>query len=482
MSGDWTAGRAAWRSTAPGRELWLAAGAVAAAAFAGAALVAHPALFASAAVAAAAAGIALYEPRALGPLLALALPLEISKLAFPFLRTRAELGGGLPPTSVVDATRLVVALAALVWLVRPMRPRAQVVPGSPLVLPLALLLAVSSLSALYAADVAAARTESLRLLFSLGMFGLVPFFVRDRTALRWTLAAFVASAAALSVVAAWQAASGRFLWNEGLGLYGERRVNTTFADPNHFARFLLEGAVVALALWTVARGRVRLLAAAAVALCLLALIFTGSRAAWIIGIVALPAAAWSMPLARRTRLRLLAGGAAVVLLAVGALAATSPFFSKRVDTFAFGVEASGARPYLVRAGLDMFADHPLAGVGAGGYQAAFQDDYIRYKDPKIKANITISHTALVTTMAELGAVGLAALAFLAARWALYLRSLLRRADRELRALLAALAVASIVIFLSAQSEGRFLEDPYLWFVAGLVVAIEAMVRAPVRPA
>ena len=95
-----------------------------------------------------AAGVALYEPRTLGPLLALALPLEITKLWFPFLQTRSELGGGLPPTSVVDAGRLVVALAFVVWLVRPRRPRADVAPSSPLTLPLALLFAVYALSTL----------------------------------------------------------------------------------------------------------------------------------------------------------------------------------------------------------------------------------------------------------------------------------------------------------------------------------------------
>src|SRR5205085_398757 len=55
--------------------------------------------------------------------------------------------------------------------------------------------------------------------------------------------------AALSLVGIYEEAAEKFLWNEGLGLYGERRINATFADPNHFARFLLEGIVVALVLW-----------------------------------------------------------------------------------------------------------------------------------------------------------------------------------------------------------------------------------------
>ena len=72
---------------------------------------------------------------------------------------------------------------------------------------------------------------------------------------------------------------------------------------------------------------------------------------------------------------MLGTGAAALVVAALTVAAFSPFFTKRVNTFTFGVEASGARPYLVKAGLNMFADHPLTGVGAGGYQTSFEDDY-----------------------------------------------------------------------------------------------------------
>ena len=457
-------------------EAWLVAGVLGAAVFGIAALYGNAAAFGCAAVGSLAAGVAFYEPRAIGPMLALALPLEITKLWVPFLQTRSELGGGLPPTSVVDAGRLVVALAFAVWVLRPGRARAGVLPSSPLTLPLALLFAVYALSTLYAIDVPAARTESLRLLFSLGGFALVPFFVRDGASLRWTLYAVVCSAAALAIAGVYQQITGNFFWNEGLGLFGERRINTTFADPNHFARFLLEGIVVALALWFFVERRVKLLLAPAMALSLLTLVFTGSRGAWIVGAVALPVMVMALPIERALRLRMLGMGAALLVVAALVVAAFSPFFTKRINTFTFGVEASGARPYLVKAGLNMFADHPLAGVGAGGYQTSFEDDYYRYKDPKIKANVTISHTSLVTLMAELGVVGLVALAFVVARWSAYVRALMSGAPREMKATLAGLAVVSAIIFFGSQTEGRFLEDPYLWFAAGLAVAIDAMLR------
>jgi O-antigen ligase len=464
---------------APPPEAWLVAGVLAATALACAALFSHAAMFAGLAAGSLAAGVALYEPRAIGPLLALALPLEISKLAFPFLQTRSELGGGLDPTSIVDAGRIMVAMAFAVWLIRPGRARADVIPVSPLTLPLALLFAVFALSSLYAINVSAARTETLRLVFSLGTFALVPFFVRDRAALRWTLYAFVASVAALSVAGIYQQATGTFFWNAGLGLFGERRINTTFADPNHFARFLLEGIVIAMMLWFYVERRVKLaFLLPTMALAILTLVFTGSRGAWVVGIVALPVAVMALPIERQLRLRMLGLGAALLVLAAVAVSAFNPYFAKRVNTFTFGFEAAGARPYLVKAGLNMFSDHAITGVGAGGYQSSFESDYLRYKDPKIKANVTISHTSLVTIMAELGVIGFAALAFLAVRWAWYMRTLLREAPPDLRAAAVGLAMISVIIVFGSQTEGRFLEDPYLWFAAGLAVAIDTISRSP----
>jgi O-antigen ligase len=303
--------------------------------------------------------------------------------------------------------------------------------------------------------------------------------VRDRASLRWTLYAFVFATAALAAAGIYQEATDTFFWNPGLGLFGERRINTTFADPNHFARLLLEGIVIALMLWFFAERRVKFaFLLPAMALSILTLVFTGSRGAWVVGIVALPVAVMALPIDRTLRLRMLGLGATLLAVAVIAVAALNPYFAKRLNTFTFGFEAAGARPYLVKAGLNMFIDHPVTGVGAGGYQKAFDDDYYAYKDPHIKANVTISHTSVVTIVAELGMIGLAAVAFLAVRWAAYLREALGRASSDLKAVLIGMAMLSMIIFLSSQTEGRFLEDPYLWFAGGIVVAVDAITRRP----
>jgi O-antigen ligase len=197
--------------------------------------------------------------------------------------------------------------------------------------------------------------------------------------------------------------------------------------------------------------------------------------------VALPVSVMALPIERTLRLRMLALGATLLAVAVIAVAALNPYVAKRLNTFTLGFDAAGARPYLVEAGLNMFVDHPVTGVGAGGYQKAFDDDYYSYKDPTIKANVTISHTSVVTIMAELGLIGLAAVAFVTVRWTAYLRDLLGRAPVDLKAVLIGMTMLSAIIFLSSQTEGRFLEDPYLWFAGGIVVAVEAIVRGRPEP-
>jgi hypothetical protein len=62
------------------------------------------------------------------------------------------------------------------------------------------------------------------------------------------------------------------------------------------------------------------------------------------------------------------------------------------------------------------------------------------------------------------------------RWMNYVRGLAGKGDLELRTLILGLAICSAIVFLGSQTEGRFLEDPYLWLFAGLAVAIEQLIR------
>ena len=93
--------------------------------------------------------------------------------------------------------------------------------------------------------------------------------------------------------------------------------------------------------------------------------------------------------------------------------------------------------------------------------------------------VSLSHTALITTAAELGSIGLGILVvfFVALYGRLpgarkdlgYVKQQFLDTRRYYWEIFAVLALT--VIFICAQGEGRFLEDPYLWILTGYLTAV-----------
>jgi len=135
------------------------------------------------------------------------------------------------------------------------------------------------------------------------------------------------------------------------------------------------------------------------------------------------------------------------------------------------------RRYLARAGIAMFLDHPITGVGLGGFQPQLLGPYFYYIDPEYRpAPITLAHTDVIRVAAEEGLVGLAALTAFLAGIAMTLRRAMRGADGFQRIAVAATGLGLLAVFLAAQTEGRFFNDPYLWLLVGTLGALTAMAR------
>ena len=156
----------------------------------------------------------------------------------------------------------------------------------------------------------------------------------------------------------------------------------------------------------------------------------------------------------RTR-RIAAVAVAVAAIAVVALATLLPVLGDRLETFASTDTLLGSRRALIEAGVAMFGDHPLLGVGLAGYGPELLGDYASYQSYYGSTQFR-SHTSAVTTVAELGMMGVAALvsvaavavrSFAAARAAVAWRA----GGREASALL----LSVTAVFLASQSEGRF---------------------------
>ena len=266
------------------------------------------------------------------------------------------------------------------------------------------------------------------------------------------------------------------------------RLNITFADPNITARFLTIATCAAVLMFSARKAPAWLTIGSAIA-CAIALPMTWSRSglalfvvstaiavvfafnhrrAAAIAAIALIAFAASTLINPDTRDRAGAAVSTVVTAVTGAPVDQASAIPGNDD-----VSLADNRVYLVRAGWTMFLDHPLAGVGVGGFQHAMLTTYRSFL-PKGYTD-SVSHTALVTVLAEQGVIGF--VLFLAFLTALAWEALAARRREDAWAFWSTLAATLVVpIFLYSQFEARFLQEPYLWFALGLYYSARMLSR------
>jgi O-antigen ligase len=161
----------------------------------------------------------------------------------------------------------------------------------------------------------------------------------------------------------------------------------------------------------------------------------------------------------------LAVGAAVVLLAPGAI-------KLRLGDSASADAATSGRYDLIRTGIDLFADRPLQGYGSG----SFARQYRRTSDASAERATAASHTIPITVAAEQGVVGLAAyLALLAVAFALLWRGASRTVAR------AVIAAAFTALVVHTMLYAAFLEDPLAWALLAIGAALARTSRAGPEP-
>ena len=280
--------------------------------------------------------------------------------------------------------------------------------------------------------------------------------------------AFAAVSSFLAGIGVYELVSKHYIWL-GEGYLRFSRINATFVDANIYARFLLIGCLATAMLIPNATRRGRLIGGLALVLQIAALLGTGSRMGWLAMVIVAIGLAALVP--RRVVI--------LPILGVLALSGLSILLNHELLvrvlelTQNFGA-ASSERHYLITSGVQMFIQHPVQGIGLAGFQNAMLTTYA-----SVVKGVSLSHTALITTAAELGIIGLGILAV----FFVYLYGGIPRARKALRyasqhfldtklyywEIFAVLAIT--VIFISAQGEGRFLEDPYLWILTGYLTAV-----------
>ena len=236
------------------------------------------------------------------------------------------------------------------------------------------------------------------------------------------------------------------------------RVNSTIGHSNYLGNFLLYVAPLGAGLGFASHGRARRIGLGAAVLSAVAIVFTGTRGAWL-GLVV--AALVFVALARsksdkhregqhRVTVRW-AGGAAIVILLLAAVVSLSPA-SRTIVLRARSLvhDATGAgRTLLWRDSMRMVKDYALVGCGPEGFRKAF----LPYKSDELarlapETNNESSHNSFIDAALSYGLPGaILYVAIIASSFSLMLNARGRATGRGDRIIASALvsALAAVVV-------------------------------------
>lgn len=261
-----------------------------------------------------------------------------------------------------------------------------------------------ALSVAWAESSSLALTQGSRLLLVALLYVIVYTAVGSRRQAIWVIAAFVTGTAAT-------AAYGLAL-RPALDTTESGRLVSTIEDPNFLAATLVAGTALAIGGFAAARGRpeLRIGAAVAAALCLLAFFLTGSRGGLVAFAVALVA---MVAVAGRERARMLLVAGVLAVTAAGYYALYAPDDVRdRIGSATQGeAQREEGRFTIWTVGWRMVEDQPLHGVGVGNFEVQSPRYVLEpgtvFRSDRVIDQPGLAHNTYLGVLAELGAVGAA---------------------------------------------------------------------------
>lgn len=237
------------------------------------------------------------------------------------------------------------------------------------------------------------------------------------------------------------------------------RVNSTIGHSNYLGNFLLYVAPLGAGLGFASNERARRIGLTAAVLSTVAIVFSGTRGAWI-GIVAAALVFFALARSpssdkrhdsrRRTTIRWV-GGAAIAILVLTAVVSLSPASRSivlRARSLVHDDSGSG-RTLLWRDSMKMVKDYALVGCGPEGFRKAF----LPYKSDELarlapETNNESSHNSFIDAAVSYGLAGaILYVAIIASSVSLLLNARRRATDRSARIIASALisSLAAVVV-------------------------------------
>jgi O-antigen ligase len=362
---------------------------------------------------------------------------------------------------------LVITAATIVLALEIYRGDARSRELGPLTWPLAVFVVWSAVSLIWSVDIRRGATELDAALLPFTFLALALARLRwSRRLLQGLLLQFVSMAFVFAAIGVYQYTTRDIFWNPKVinsNAYAPFfRVNSVFWDPSIYGRFLVLAILACVAL-VVTRADSPWLG---VSTCMIGALWIGlalsfsqsSFTALVVGVVAAALVAWR----RSAAIPLLL----VLLLIVPAGLLTPLARAKVLDGKKRDLSSiTSARSTLVEHGIRIAVDHPVIGVGLGGFRRAYADlTGMSGKNLRKAA----SHTTPVTVAAEEGIVGFALFLWLLSTG---LVVTFRRAGPTFSGrtqLICALALTAIAVHSLFYAD--FFEDPMTWGILAIAVA------------
>ena len=386
-----------------------------------------------------------------------------------------------------------VALVLLTVVVRALHAGERPAGGGRAAAAVGGLATVAAASLLFAGDLAAGGRELGFLLKDGAVAVLAGMLLARSEDLRRVAWVLVGGGLALSTLTALQYLTGSFdstflgfAQSEVQNIVGttdDVRISGPIGDPNFYAQWLVM--IVPLAIDRYrdeTSAGLRAVAALAVVTCTASTVFTFSRG----GLVALVVVVGLMVLRHPPKATTIIAGIGVLVLAVPFL--PSGYVDRMAALTDLGGTDIGTDPSLryrqaeTAAGIAMFLDHPLTGVGYGNYKTIYPE-YSRQLGTDLVRKPREAHNLYLETAAETGIPGTIALVavFVASYHALAVgrRRFRRMGDHRADALGHAIAV-SLAGYLITSLFLHMAFARVMWLVAGMALAFPSTAAAEDR--
>ena len=352
-------------------------------------------------------------------------------------------------------------------------------PRTALDVPIAAFIGFTLLSMLWTTDTkdAAIQIVFFYLPFPLLFLTVVALWSTAKRALEVLGAVTIAFATAIAALALIQYEAHWIFWSSKLQQYDAYsqfyRVNGIFYDPNIMGRYLAAGILAALAwMWLRPEKRELIIGTAAIVVLSGGLLVSFSRSSCLMLMTGVVLLAWRAFGARRT---LAVGGIAFVILAGGAIASSHNIRGALTSTHRLSTLSEG-RFGLMTGGVKIWKENPIAGSGVGSFQERFTATETLTQIEH--QQVSISHNAPVTVLAELGLIGAGLLIWLCiATWHAIAASS-RRISSESGWIQWCLLAIIVGIFAHSQLYADLFEDPMVWTAAAAAIAIGLAVARP----